>query len=70
MIVKTYDVFCDVEVSERCRVWDPATSSTENSNDTRRRARKAGWRRTNGQDICPECQEDSSSWLPSHNTKG
>lgn len=50
-IVKTYDVFCD---AEGCPMWAGDSSSTLNSATARRLARREGWVRRNGQDLCPD----------------
>lgn len=52
-IVKTYSVFCDVN-GPKCRFWIAQT--TDGSAEARSEAKASGWKRSNGQDVCPGCQ--------------
>lgn len=59
MIVKTSDVFCDVG-SPKCEGWcvhASATGSQGGTREARAIAKAHGWRRINGQDVCPGCQK-------------
>lgn len=54
MIVKTHDVFCD-----HCPEWAYGASQTDSqggASEARKAARRAGWVRRGGEDLCPECR--------------
>lgn len=55
-IVKTYDTFCDAGRTTDCIGWADGASSTEGAKEARKQARALGWKRIDGQDVCPACQ--------------
>lgn len=64
MIVKTYDVFCDGVLGQDpdgekryCPTWAGGASTTESAALARAGARRLGWARRAGRDLCPECVE-------------
>lgn len=54
-IVKIISVFCDVS-SDRCHGWIAQERTTT---EARAVARRNGWRRESGQDVCPGCHSDA-----------
>lgn len=60
MIVKTYDVFCDIE-GPNCEGWATGASTTRNATEARKQAKAYGWRRIDKQDACPACLRDRTS---------
>jgi hypothetical protein len=55
-ITVTTDVFCD---GPDCLAWINGVSSTRTqAAAARKEARRYGWSRRNGRDLCPECRQD------------
>lgn len=54
MIVKIASVFCDANGPD-CHSW---IGQEDSGAAARKVARRAGWKRVDGRDLCPACQNE------------